>query len=105
MTIAYWCVLVAAILPYVWTGIAKMSSGYGRKANKAPRTWQEDLAGLHADRDASIMEAAHTKVGWEACEHMATNEQKPGIRRPGSTRTQAWVVLLLPKSGFSASAR
>lgn len=31
---AYWCVLVAALLPYVWVGVAKWGSGYN---NAAPR--------------------------------------------------------------------
>ncbi len=36
MTLAYWCVLIAAVLPYLSTGIAK-SSGYGPRANRSPR--------------------------------------------------------------------
>ena len=37
MAIAYWCVLVAALLPYAWTAIAKTgASGYN---NKDPRGW------------------------------------------------------------------
>ena len=31
---AYWCVLVAALLPYVWVGVAKWGAGYD---NAAPR--------------------------------------------------------------------
>ena len=41
MTIALWCVLVAGLMPYVWTGYAKISSpGFD---NNKPR---EFLAGL-----------------------------------------------------------
>lgn len=37
MATAYWCVLVAALLPYAWTAIAKTgASGYN---NKDPRGW------------------------------------------------------------------
>ena len=36
MTIAFWCVLIAGILPYIAVGIAKMDKGYD---NKAPRDW------------------------------------------------------------------
>ncbi|WP_240097257.1 MAPEG family protein [Thermomonas flagellata] len=37
MAIAYWCVLIAAVLPYVWVAIAKRS---GRDYNnKDPRGW------------------------------------------------------------------
>jgi len=37
MATAYWCVLVAALLPYAWTAIAKTGvPGYN---NKDPRGW------------------------------------------------------------------
>lgn len=37
MTIAYWCILIAAALPYLWIVIAKSSApGYN---NKDPRGW------------------------------------------------------------------
>ncbi|MBS0229756.1 MAG: MAPEG family protein [Proteobacteria bacterium] len=37
MTIAYWCILIAAALPYVWVVIAKRGvPGYN---NKDPRGW------------------------------------------------------------------
>ena len=37
MSIAYWCVLVAALLPYVWVGFAK--GGASDYNNKDPRGW------------------------------------------------------------------
>lgn len=40
MTLAYACVLVAALLPYVWTVIAKRTAG-GRFDNRDPRQWLE----------------------------------------------------------------
>jgi len=37
MSIAYWCILIAAALPYVWVSIAKSCApGYN---NKDPRGW------------------------------------------------------------------
>ena len=37
MSIAYWCILIAAILPFVWVGFAKSGApGYN---NKDPRGW------------------------------------------------------------------
>ncbi len=37
MAIAYWCVLIAALLPYVWIFIAKTGApGYN---NRNPRAW------------------------------------------------------------------
>lgn len=38
LTTAYWCVLAAAMLPYVWTVVAKLS-GSGRFDNNDPRAW------------------------------------------------------------------
>lgn len=37
MTIAYWCILIAALLPYAWTVIAKRSGQ--RYDNRDPRGW------------------------------------------------------------------
>ena len=37
MATAYWCVLIAALLPYVWVTIAK--SGGQRYNNRDPRGW------------------------------------------------------------------
>ena len=44
MTIAYWCVLVAALLPFAFTLVAKTK---GEKfSNRRPREWQAQLTGL-----------------------------------------------------------
>jgi uncharacterized MAPEG superfamily protein len=43
MTIAYWCVLVAALLPYLFTGVAKF--GTRPYDNRAPRLFLESLEG------------------------------------------------------------
>ncbi|MFC5571272.1 MAPEG family protein [Lysobacter yangpyeongensis] len=37
LAIAYWCVLIAALLPYVWVTIAKASGE--RYDNRDPRAW------------------------------------------------------------------
>jgi uncharacterized MAPEG superfamily protein len=39
MALAYWCILVAALLPYLWVMLAK-GSGNHRYDNRAPRQWQ-----------------------------------------------------------------
>ena len=44
MTIAYWCVLIAAVLPYVFTLIAKSAPRYN---NHAPREFLEKVEGYH----------------------------------------------------------
>ena len=46
MTIAYWCVLLAALMPYVATSIAK--AGGERFSNRYPRRWLEQQQGIRA---------------------------------------------------------
>ncbi len=49
MTLAYWCVLVAGILPIVWVGAAKAgSSGYD---NVRPREFLAQLSGWQQRAD------------------------------------------------------
>ncbi|HYM47940.1 MAG TPA: MAPEG family protein [Burkholderiaceae bacterium] len=46
MTVAYWCVLAAAILPLIATGIAK--GGGERYNNRHPRAWLDKQGGYRA---------------------------------------------------------
>ena len=44
MTLAYWMILVAALLPYIGTGYAKFSGGGGKTYdNRAPRAQMDNL--------------------------------------------------------------
>lgn len=45
MTLAYWCVLAAILLPYVFTGFAKFLGGFGPRQNHNPREFLETLEG------------------------------------------------------------
>lgn len=45
MTIAYWCVLAAILMPYVWTGVAKFTSGFRPRDNHNPRDYLDRLEG------------------------------------------------------------
>lgn len=50
MTTAYWCVLAAAFLPYLWTVVAKTSGP--RYDNRDPRAWlarQENPRSIRAN--------------------------------------------------------
>ena len=49
MTIALWCVLVAGILPYVATSIAK--AGAERYDNRDPRAWLDRQEGFRRRAD------------------------------------------------------
>jgi len=46
MTTAYWCVLAAGLLPYLFVLISKASGG--RYNNRDPRAWQARLSGMPA---------------------------------------------------------
>ncbi|MDD0977210.1 MAPEG family protein [Pseudomonas fontis] len=47
MTVAFWCVLIALLLPIVCTSIAKFSSGrYSLGRNHDPRAFLDTLEGL-----------------------------------------------------------
>ncbi len=50
MTIAYWCVLVAALLPIFAVGLAKTQPGFD---NNAPREWLGRLSGWRARAHAA----------------------------------------------------
>ncbi len=45
MTLAYWMLLVAIVLPYVFTGFAKFQGGFGPKENHNPREFLANLDG------------------------------------------------------------
>jgi len=46
MTVAYWCVFAAILLPLLFTALAKFTGRYGPKANLAPREYLEGLDGF-----------------------------------------------------------
>ena len=59
---AYWCVLIAALLPYAWIGFAKF--GGPNYNNRNPRAWVAEQEGNYLVQRAS---AAHLN----ACEAFA----------------------------------
>jgi uncharacterized MAPEG superfamily protein len=50
MTVPFWCVFVAGLLPYVWVGIAarERARQFGSADNKLPRIQEAQLTGLGA---------------------------------------------------------
>ncbi|MGZ8253819.1 MAG: MAPEG family protein [Burkholderiaceae bacterium] len=51
MTTAYWCVLVAALMPYVASSVAR--AGGERYNNRDPRRWLEQQQGFSARANAA----------------------------------------------------
>jgi uncharacterized MAPEG superfamily protein len=45
MTFAYWCVLVAALMPFAWTVSAKGGGRFRNRDNHNPREFLEKLSG------------------------------------------------------------
>ncbi|MDF1822067.1 MAG: MAPEG family protein [Alcanivoracaceae bacterium] len=45
MTIAFWALLAAIFLPYLFTGFAKFQGGFGPRQNHNPRDFLETLDG------------------------------------------------------------
>lgn len=48
MVVAYWCILIAALLPYAWVTVAKASGQ--RYDNRDPRGWQARQDNPHSHR-------------------------------------------------------
>ncbi|MBZ9783364.1 MAPEG family protein [Pseudomonas sp. REP124] len=46
MTVALWCILIAIILPYLCTLVAKVAGGYRLDDNHDPRDFLDSLNGL-----------------------------------------------------------
>ncbi|MGY6519297.1 MAG: MAPEG family protein [Lysobacteraceae bacterium] len=51
MSLALWCVLVAGLMPILWTGVAKVKGE--RFNNRHPRQWQARLEGFPARAHAA----------------------------------------------------
>lgn len=46
MSLALWCVFIAAVLPYVATAVAKAGGRMPQRENRRPRLWLETLSGV-----------------------------------------------------------
>lgn len=79
MTVAFWCVLVAIILPIVCAGIAKFASGkFSGKHNHNPRNFLNNLEGLPARANAAQLNSFEILPGFAAAviiAHIAGNAQ------------------------------
>lgn len=48
MTLAYWCILIAGVMPILTVAIAKLQRGYD---NHNPRAWLDTQQGMHRRAD------------------------------------------------------
>lgn len=79
MTTAYWCVLIAIFLPYVFTGVAKISSGFNLKDNHNPREFLSTLTGVSQRANWAQQNSFEVTPGFLAAvivaQHLATMSQ------------------------------
>jgi uncharacterized MAPEG superfamily protein len=76
MTIAFWCVLIAAVLPFLFTAVAKAAGG--RYNNREPRAWQARLSGMPARAHAAHLNSFEALPFFAAAviiAHMVGGEQ------------------------------
>lgn len=78
MTTAYWCVLAAGLLPYLFTTIAKLSGA--RFDNRDPRSWQARLTGLPARAHAAHLNSFEAFPFFAAAVIVAHLAQAPQAR-------------------------
>ena len=92
MTIAYWCVLVAALMPYVATGIAKL--GGERFNNRNPRAWLDRQQGFRARANSAQANSFEAFPFFAAAVVVATLTNAPQARIDGlavlAARPQGW---------------
>lgn len=73
MTIAFWCVLIGAVMPILWTGIAKFTGRpMGPRDNLAPRDFLETLDGYRKRAHWAQLNAFEAFPGFAAGVIIAT---------------------------------
>lgn len=78
MTTAYWCVLFAGLMPYLFTAISKASGQ--RYNNRDPRAWQSRLSGLPARAHAAHLNSFEAFPFFAAAVIVAQLSQAPQAR-------------------------
>lgn len=96
MTIAFWCVLVAALMPYLFTGVAKSAPGYD---NRRPRAWLAEREGVHERAHAAQLNSFEAFAPFAAAVVIA---QLAGGAEQGTVDALA-VLWLLLRAGYGAA--
>lgn len=93
MTLAYWCVFVAILLPLVFTFIAKFTGPYGPKANLAPREYLNSLDGFRKRSNWAQLNTLESIPGFMAAVIIA--HQVGGDQSSIDTLAVSYIVLRL----------
>lgn len=78
MTVALWCILIAILLPYVCTWVAKISGGFRLKDNHDPRDFLDSLEGLGRRAHAAQLNSFEVTPAFAAAvivSHLAGNAE------------------------------
>jgi len=78
MTVALWCILIAIFLPYLCTGVAKVSGGFRLKDNHDPRGFLDSLEGLGKRANAAQLNSFEVTPAFAAAvivAHLAGNAE------------------------------
>ncbi|MDF9775632.1 MAPEG family protein [Pseudomonas baetica] len=78
MTVALWCILIAILLPYVCTWVAKISGGFRLKDNHDPRDFLDSLEGLGRRAHAAQLNSFEVTPAFAAAvivAHLAGNAE------------------------------
>lgn len=86
MTLALWCILVAGLLPYVATGLAKFG-GPGKYDNRDPRGWLEQQQGRARRADSAQKNGFEAFPLFAAAVLVATWRQAPQGKLDGLALT------------------
>lgn len=80
MTTAYWCVFIAAALPYLGTATAKVGGRMPIPANAGPREWLEKLGGWQKRAHWYQLNSFEAFPAFAAAVIIATLAQAPQAR-------------------------
>jgi len=78
MTVALWRILIAIFLPYLCTGVAKVSGGFRLKDNHDPRGFLDSLEGLGKRANAAQLNSFEVTPAFAAAvivAHLAGNAE------------------------------
>ena len=107
MTIAYWCVLIAALLPYIYFGIARNrgrdSSGKRLRDNRSPRDFPNRIDGLAKRAWDAHLNAFESLPGFAAAVIIAHLVHAPQIRI--DILAAVWVVARVAHAAFYLTDR
>lgn len=91
MTIAFWCVLVGALLPFAATVTAKAGGRMPVGVNAGPRPWLDTLSGMPARAHWAQLNSFEAFPAFAAAVIIATLAHAPQARI--DLLAEGWVVL------------